>query len=138
MLGERGFAVELLPAGKVKDVDRYDGVVLGRALYRGRWHRDACRFLKRHRTALAAMPVAAVRPEPRRNEEEAFRHSRQPLERALSRVPEVRPLLIGSFGGVDREKQVDLRDWDAIRAWAAEVADTLETAPAQAASPAGS
>ena len=58
VLSERGFAVELLPAQDVGDVGRYDGVVLGAALYTGRLQRDARRFLKRHRKELATLRVA--------------------------------------------------------------------------------
>jgi menaquinone-dependent protoporphyrinogen oxidase len=58
VLRERGFAVELLPAQKVDGVGRYDGVVLGGALYAGRLQRDARRFLKRRRKELATLPVA--------------------------------------------------------------------------------
>jgi len=131
VLQERGFAAEPLPARKVKDVGRYDGVVLGGALYAGRWHRDARRFLKRHRKELATMPVAVFGLGPRREGEEHLQRSRQQLERALAKAPEVKPLLTWSFGGADREKQVDLRDWDAIRAWAEDVANAFEAASAR-------
>ena len=33
-------------------------IVLGAPLYSGRWHRDAHRFLRRHRKELAGVPVA--------------------------------------------------------------------------------
>jgi menaquinone-dependent protoporphyrinogen oxidase len=135
VLRERDFAVELLPAREIKDVRRYDGVVLGGALYRGRWHRDARRLLKRHRGALAEKPVAVFGMGPRRHEPEAFERSRNQLERALAKVPEVKPVSAGSFGGVDRERRLDVRDWGAIHAWAAEVANAFDAASAQEPSP---
>lgn len=127
VLREHGLVVDLLPAGKVEDVGAYDAAVLGGALYRGRWHRDARRLLKRQRKALAVMPVAVFGLGPRRDGDEALQRSRRQLERALAKVPEVEPLLIGCFGGVDREKQIDLRDRVAIRAWAVDAADALAT-----------
>jgi menaquinone-dependent protoporphyrinogen oxidase len=39
----------------------YGLAVLGAPLYSGRWHRDAHRFLKRHRQELAGVPVARLR-----------------------------------------------------------------------------
>lgn len=129
VLSERGFAVELLPAQDVGDVGRYDGVVLGAALYTGRLQRDARRFLKRHRKELATLPVAVFALGPRQDTKEHLQRSRQQLERALAKVPEVKPVLNGCFGGTDREKQVDLRDWGVIRAWAEDAADAFDAAP---------
>ena len=58
-LGEAGAQVTALPSRGVRDsVSGYDLIVLGAPLYSGRWHRDAHRFLKRHRRELAAVPVA--------------------------------------------------------------------------------
>jgi menaquinone-dependent protoporphyrinogen IX oxidase len=96
-------------------------------------------LLKRPRGALAAeRPVAVFGMGPRRHEQEALERSRNQLERALAKVPEVKPVSAGSFGGVDRERRLDVRDWGAIRAWAAEVANTFDTASAQEPSTDGS
>ena len=84
------------------------------------------------------MPVAVFGMGPRRHEEEAFQRSRNQLERALAKVPEVKPVSAGTFGGVDRERRLDVRDWGAIRAWAAEVANAFEAASAQEPSTDGS
>lgn len=42
-----GLLVDVLPARQVESLDPYDAVVLGGALYAGRWHRDARRFARR-------------------------------------------------------------------------------------------
>ncbi|MCX4511025.1 flavodoxin domain-containing protein [Streptomyces sp. NBC_01619] len=57
VLQDRGIRTEVRPAAEVHDVGPYDVVVLGGALYSGRWHRDARRFSRRHRRALAERPV---------------------------------------------------------------------------------
>ncbi|HEY3682779.1 MAG TPA: flavodoxin domain-containing protein [Streptosporangiaceae bacterium] len=44
-------------AATVRDLDPYDAVVLGSALYGGRWCRAARRFARRHRRALLRRPV---------------------------------------------------------------------------------
>ena len=54
---EDGLEVEVLPAGRVRDVSGYDAVVLGGALYANRWHRDARRFARRHAGELRDRPV---------------------------------------------------------------------------------
>jgi menaquinone-dependent protoporphyrinogen oxidase len=128
-LREQGREVDVEPAGKVKEIGRYEGVVLGGALYRGRWHRGARRLLKRQRGRLSTMPVAVFAMGPRRNEEVAFERSRLQLERALAKAPEVEPTSTAVFGGVDREKGIDLRDWEAIRAWAQKVGAALDDQP---------
>src|SRR6266496_2234102 len=51
-LREHALEVEVQPASEVRALDRYGAVLLGAPLYSGRWHGDANRFLKRHRTAL--------------------------------------------------------------------------------------
>lgn len=42
-----GLLVDVVPARQVTFLDPYDAVVLGGALYAGRWHRDARRFARR-------------------------------------------------------------------------------------------
>ncbi len=57
VLRTTGVTAEVLPARSVTDLDRYEAVVVGGALYAGRWHKDARRFVQRHRGALAHRPV---------------------------------------------------------------------------------
>jgi menaquinone-dependent protoporphyrinogen oxidase len=120
-LRERGLEVDLAPAGKIKDLERYDCAVVGGALYRGVWHRHARRLLRRKRKLLSGKPLAVFAIGPRRSADEAFARSRRQLERALAKLPELRPLSIAVFGGVDREKGIDLRDWEDIRRWSQDV-----------------
>ena len=131
-LTEQRLDVETLPAGQVGDLTPYAGVVLGGALYMGRWHPDAAGLLERHRHALSAMPVAAFAIGPRTMEENDAEASRAQLVKALAKVPDVDPFAIGVFGGVvnprvlrfpfNRFPASDARDWDEIRAWATEIA----------------
>lgn len=53
-LCQAGGQVEILPARQVRSLDGYNAVVLGAALYMGRWHEDARHFLKRHRARFQA------------------------------------------------------------------------------------
>src|SRR4051794_10837805 len=97
---ERGLEVDVRPAASVEALDAYDGVVLGGAIYTGRWHHDARRFLERHRKALAHRPLAVFGMGPRALEETDVESSREQLDRALRRVPEVEPVTEAVFGGV--------------------------------------
>jgi menaquinone-dependent protoporphyrinogen oxidase len=134
-----GVRTVLQPARDKVDLRTFDGVVLGGALYTGRWHRDARRFLHRHRRILTTLPVAVYGMGPSTMDEHAMGASLAQLERALARTPEVLPVAVAIFGGViDPEKlhfplnhmhQVDLRDWNEIRAWAAELPTELELDP---------
>jgi len=57
VLREAGLTVDVLPARAVTGVAPYEAVVVGGALYAGRWHKDARCFVRRHRHVLAERPV---------------------------------------------------------------------------------
>jgi menaquinone-dependent protoporphyrinogen oxidase len=52
-----GWQADVLPLEQVKDLQDYDGVVVGGPMIMG-WHRAATRFLKRNRAAFQSMPLA--------------------------------------------------------------------------------
>lgn len=54
---QQGCQAEALPLTAVSRLDGYDGVVLGAPMIMG-WHRAALGFLRRHRAALQARPLA--------------------------------------------------------------------------------
>jgi menaquinone-dependent protoporphyrinogen oxidase len=56
-LREAGVDADLSPAAKVRNVQDYDGVVVGSALYAGRWRPEAVRVLRRLAKAPAHPPV---------------------------------------------------------------------------------
>ena len=119
-----GKTVELRPAREVRGpLGQWDLVVLGAPIYSGRWHGDAHRFLKRHRRELGRVPVAVFGMGPRSGTEEGWNSSRRQLDRALAKRGWFAPAAVALFGGVDppkrRHERRDLRDWDAIRSWAA-------------------
>jgi menaquinone-dependent protoporphyrinogen oxidase len=137
-LCEQGLEVDVRPAGEVDDISRYSGVVLGGALYMGRLHRDARRFLRRNRKVLAALPVAVFGMGPKTLEAKDVASSRAQLDHALDKAPEVMPFAVVVFGGVvdpgeldfpfNRMPESDARDWDAIHAWSREVVARFESA----------
>jgi menaquinone-dependent protoporphyrinogen oxidase len=131
-LRECGLEADTAPAALVDDLSPYDGVVVGGGLYMGRWHTDALRFLRRHRHALAVLPLAVFAMGPRTTDADQIAESRAQLDRSLGKVAGVDPFAVAIFGGVVDPTQLrfplsrlpasDARDWPTIRAWAGEVA----------------
>ncbi|MGA5448178.1 flavodoxin domain-containing protein [Streptomyces umbrinus] len=139
VLRKEGLTVEALPARSVDSVEAYDAVVVGGGLYAGRWHRDARRFVRRHRRALTGRPM--------------WFFSSGPLdatasERDIPPVPGVRRAMARldakghiTFGGcleegakgriarmiVSSGKGGDFRDFEQIEAWATGIAAQLIT-----------
>src|SRR5690606_11356824 len=56
-LKERGLQVEIRTADFVNTLEPFDAVVLGSAVYAGRWMREAQKFLKDNADELAQRPV---------------------------------------------------------------------------------
>jgi menaquinone-dependent protoporphyrinogen oxidase len=135
-----GQEVDVRPAAEVGTLRPYGGVVLGGALYAGRWHRDARRFLSTHRDELSTRPVAVFAMGPLKLEPDQVRGSREQLDRALARESWLEPVSVAIFGGVidpakmrfplTRLDAADARDWAAIRSWADELAEAFALAVA--------
>lgn len=56
-LRDNGLEAEVCPAEMVRGVGDYDAVILGGAVYAGRWVRAARRFARRHADALRERPL---------------------------------------------------------------------------------
>ncbi|MET8765732.1 flavodoxin domain-containing protein [Streptomyces sp. NPDC004658] len=140
VLCKEGLTAEVRPAPSVTDIETYDAVVVGGALYAGRWHRDARRFVRRHRRALAERPLWFFSSGPL--DASASERNVPPVSgvrRAMDRLG-VREhvtfggcLEAGARGGVARMilrngKGGDFRDFPAIDAWAQRIAEELTTA----------
>ena len=130
-LRDQGYGVGLRPAADVRTLDGYSGVVLGGAIYTGRWHRDAVSFVKRHRSRLVTTPFAVFAMGPRTLAAADVAASRAQLDKALVAVPDVEPYAVAIFGGVidptklrfafKRMPASDARDWATITAFGEEV-----------------
>jgi len=138
-LRKRGLTTAIEPAREVLDLSGYRAVLIGGSIYMGRWHHDARQFLKRHRRDLERLPFAVFALGPGKNTPEDFEASRKQLDHALVRSPELEARAVAVFGGViDPErmrfplnhlKRTDLRDWNEIHAWAAELPLELDLEP---------
>ena len=134
-LSECGLAVDIQLMRNVRTLEGYSAVVLGAPLFMFHWHKDALQFLSRHRKALAGRSVAvfALGPTHDPHDEKEWQDSRAQLDKELAKFPWLTPVALEMFGGrydpaklrfpinvlAGKEPASDLRDWTAIRAWAA-------------------
>jgi menaquinone-dependent protoporphyrinogen oxidase len=100
-LRECGLAVDIQPMREVRSLAGYSAVVLGAPLYMFRWHKDARRFLSRHREALTQRPVAvfALGPVHDPYDEKEWQDSRAQLDKELAKFPWFTPVALEMFGG---------------------------------------
>ncbi|KUF12891.1 flavodoxin domain-containing protein [Streptomyces silvensis] len=138
-LGKAGLSAHVRSADEVRDLTPYDAVVVGGALYAGRWQRDARRFARRHRRVLSRLPLwlfssgpldasASQRDLPPPRSVRRLTHrlgAREHVtfggrldERARGRM--ARMIVRAGRGG-------DFRDFDAVSAWASGIARELHS-----------
>jgi menaquinone-dependent protoporphyrinogen oxidase len=138
-LADVGFRVDVRHLPVAGGLAGYQGVVLGAPLYMFRWHKDAVGFLGRYREALKGLPVAVFALGPFNDVEKEWTDVRAQLDKALAKFPWFSPLAVKAFGGkfdpaklgfpytlIPAMKKIpasDIRDWDAIRGWAEELAE---------------
>ncbi len=136
-----GLAVEIKLAREVRTLDGYRAVVLGAPLFMFHWHKDAHQFLTRHRKALVGQPIAvfALGPVHEPHDPQEWQDLRGQLEKELAKYPWLSPVALEMFGGkydpaslrfplnlmAGSEPASDIRDWEAIRAWAGSLAGKL-------------
>jgi menaquinone-dependent protoporphyrinogen oxidase len=139
-LATHGLDVDVGGVGDVDadDVPRYDAVVLGSAVYAGRWLEPARRFAERHGDMLADRPTwlfssGPIGDPPRPDDADAV-HVEHVLEatRATdhrvfagkldrSKLSFAERALVFAF----RAEEGDFRDWEEIAGWACDIAETL-------------
>jgi menaquinone-dependent protoporphyrinogen oxidase len=144
VLRDAGLAVQTAPPDAIASLDDFDAVILGSAVYAGRWIDSARRFSERHHAELRNKPVWLFSSGP-------IGEPLAPLEESADGVRLARDLdardhrtFAGridpdALGWVERTitrmvkaPDGDFRDWEAIRAWADEIAGSLartEVAP---------
>ncbi len=135
VLRESGHHASALPTREVKGLSGWDAIVLGSAIYAAHWQKDARRFAARFHAELQARPL--------------WLWGSGPLDPRLVQaglpITQHGAEITGDLGALDHrtfggrlaedapiDEQVlqthpigDFRDWDAIRAYAREIAETL-------------
>lgn len=142
MLHRDGLRAEVRPVNEVTELQPYSAVVVAAALYMGRLHKDARRFLTAWREELERVPVALMVAGPVEKEEKQFKSAEQQLDRELARMAWFHPVARKIVGGkwdpaklrfpfnwtLKKVPASDARDWSAMGAWAREIAACLQPA----------
>jgi menaquinone-dependent protoporphyrinogen oxidase len=146
---ESGAEVDVCRVQDVKDLSQYRAVIVGSAIRNHEWLPEAMEFLRKHQAVLALKPFATFHVCMTMSMKIGqYRHA---VEGWLEPVRElVTPISEGYFAGAldigkipsfgDRMKfrisvltgvweEGDHRDWDAIRAWATDLAIQLHVQP---------
>jgi menaquinone-dependent protoporphyrinogen oxidase len=140
-LREAGVEADVRPAGEVETLDGYDAAVVGGALYVGRWHREARRFVRHHADGLADRPVWLFSSGPL--DRSAEERTVDPVSGVAKFARRVHARGHATFGGrlapdakgfmaakVARTAAGDFRDRDRVAEWAAGIARELRSVPA--------
>jgi menaquinone-dependent protoporphyrinogen oxidase len=145
VLRQAGLRTDVLPAERVTDLTPYEAVVLGSAVYVGRWRKQAVKFLQANEKMLAERQVWLFSSGPTGEGDPLeltqgwrFPEALQPI------VDRIRPRDIAVFHGDADVKKLnfidkwmiktvkaplgDFRDWEAITSWATAIADVLKEA----------
>ena len=147
-LRERNLDTDCVGVGDAS-LGAFDAVILGSAVYMGRWRSEARHFLKKHLDTLSTIPfwIFSSGPVGEKADDEIEQNSkwlepRRILELAESagvrgHIAFAGRLPTDPHGFVETamvrntpEEFRDSRDWDAIRRWADEVAEQLQPAHA--------
>jgi menaquinone-dependent protoporphyrinogen oxidase len=133
-----GLAVDVRDVREVSSLGDYQAVVLGSAVYLGRWRAEATRFVRQHTADLARSKVWLFESGWMGKKSSAPLATSGGCTRAQS-VGTAAPIVFGgcldpalATGPIERmvarRMAGDYRDWDEIRAWATTIADVLATA----------
>lgn len=140
-LKSSGANAQLLPLKQIEDIDEFDAVLLGSAVYYGKWRKEAKKFAEQNSETLKRKAVWLFSSGPLgENDPHA-----EDLPLKIDELIEMtgargHTVFIGSL---DKDKlgfaekliikgvkapYGDFRDWNAIRGWAAEIAESLGAA----------
>ena len=138
VLTSHGLEVTVARAEGLDDVERYDAVVLGSAVYMGKWLPAAKRFVEQYGQEMAERPTwlfssGPLGSPPRPHEEEAvslasiWSNTRPMGHRLFAGKLDRRQLAFRDRAVVTavRAPDGDFRDWEDIEAWASSIAETL-------------
>ncbi|MDD5367901.1 MAG: flavodoxin domain-containing protein [Anaerolineaceae bacterium] len=145
-LRQAGLQTDVTPVSAIRELDRYKAVILGSALYIGKWQKEAATFLQANEKLLANRPVwlFSSGPTGKGDPLELVEGRRLPadLQPVANRI---QPRDIAVFHGfinpgklnfmekwaiksIVKKPFGDFRDWEIIAAWTISIANTLKLA----------
>ena len=137
-LSDRGVAASVVPIADVTDLNGYDAVIVGSAVYMGHWLESAQMFVEQHSEPLSSRPTwlfssGPIGDPPRPKEPEAV-----DVDEVVSNARAKEHHLFA--GKLDKSKlgfgeravmlafravEGDYRDWNEIESWASGIAQEL-------------
>lgn len=140
-LFQEGFEVVVQPVKEVKSLADYQAIILGAPLFMFHWHKDVLRFLYKHQNLLLDRMIAifALGPTHDPYDEQEWRDSWSQLNNELASFTWLKPVETELFGGkydpsllkfplkmmTGKAPATDIRDMDAVEAWAKKLAEKL-------------
>jgi len=141
---------DLRDVGEVSSIRGYDAVILGSAIYMGKWLPEAEHFPDHHRVALSKLPVWLFSSGPLEADDPQPHIEPASLTSAMGKLTprdhrvfvgkldaanlgfgaRIAVKMIGAATGDYRAPYGDFRDWDDIRGWARDIAAELHLAGA--------
>jgi menaquinone-dependent protoporphyrinogen oxidase len=143
VLRQEGLSTDVQPVDKVKDLGPYKAIVLGSAVFVGRWRKDAVKFLRANQKILTEKMVWLFSSGPTGEGDPVelandwrFPKTLQPVADRIQPqdttlfhgavdVNKLNPLHKWMINKVDAPMG-DFRDWDAVASWATSIADALK------------
>lgn len=144
VLRQDGLQVDILPVQGVRDLSGYGAVILGSAVYIGKWQKEAIKFLQTHETSLRDRPVWLFSSGPTGEGDPVQLVEGKCLPADLQPVADrIQPRDVAVFHGHINPDKInfiekwaikrlvkkpfgDFRDWDSIIAWATRTANALK------------
>jgi menaquinone-dependent protoporphyrinogen oxidase len=143
VLRQAGLQTDVNPADRVSDLTPYRAVVLGSAVYIGKWRKEAEKFLQTNETALAERQVWLFSSGPTGEGDPVELLQGWRIPAVLQPIAErIQPRNIAVFHGNASLKKLnflekhmlntvkapsgDFRDWEAITTWAEGIAEALK------------
>lgn len=146
-----GFSVVVQEVSSVGDIDGYEAVVLGSAVYTGQWQPEAAEFLRQHEPELAQRPVWLFSSGPTGSRSvKELTHGWTLPEGLRPIAKRIAPRDIAVFHGEIKPESLndpaslswgqrlilktihppigDFRDWNMIWSWAHKIAESLRSA----------
>jgi len=145
VLREAGLSTDILPIKRVSDLSSYKVVILGSAVYIGKWRKEAVKFLGANEKTLTEKMVWLFSSGPtgegdpvERLDGWRFPTAQQPIADRI----QPRDIVVfhgdvnmGKLNFIERKMITtveaplgDFRDWEAITAWATTIANELKAA----------
>jgi menaquinone-dependent protoporphyrinogen oxidase len=131
-------AADVVLIKNANNIDSYQGVIIGSAIYMDKWMSEAVDFVMKNKDTLCKVPIAyflvcMTLSQPTERKRAKVLSYMDPI---LKAVPEIKPVGIGTFAGAMDYNNLswinkkilkskgtpegDFRDWNDIRAWARE------------------